>query len=86
MNRIWKACFAEMMEKSAFLGGALLYGGLTALDVRERARQMKQNVQLNPLQRDTQFKLQPASAFQFEGGKHMPLKETRLPQAHTLYT
>lgn len=86
MNKIWTACFAEMMEKSALLGTALLYGGMTAVDIRERAKQMKQKAQLNPLQRDASFKLQPASAFQFEGGKHMPLKETRLPQAHTLYS
>ena len=81
----WKqSFFAAMrdMDKTAILGalgGPLLMGGFSAMDVASQAKEMKQKVQLNPLKRDSRFKLAPPSAYQFEGGKHSPLKDTRMP-------
>lgn len=77
----WKAPFYSAMhemDKTAIVQ-SLIFGGLTAMDVGSQAKEMKKNVQLNPLKRDTQFKLAPPSSYQFEGGKHTPLKETRSP-------
>lgn len=77
----WKPHFFSAMhemDKTAIVG-SLVFGGLTAMDVGTQAKQMKQNVQLNPLQRDSQFKLAPPGAYQFEGGKHTSLKATQAP-------
>lgn len=77
----WKeSFFTEMkeMDKTAIVG-TLLMGGLSAMDVASQTKEMKQKVQLNPLQRDANMKLAPPQAFQFEGGKHSPLKDVRTP-------
>lgn len=78
----WKPYFFAEIRKTAGMGMGLLMGGLTAMDVKSQIAEEKSKMKLqplNPLSHDSSMKLRPSSSYQFDGGKHTSLKETKSP-------
>jgi len=75
---MWSSFFEEMEKRAIPLGTALV-GGFTALDIGNKVKEQQENLKLTPLRQNSQYKLQGANRYQFEGGKHTDLKETISP-------
>ncbi len=84
MIKNWKQSFFSAMEKNANPIMSLLMPGMYALDAATQIKENKDLARLDSPKNNAQYKLQPSYAYQFEGGKAMPMKPNVEPYS-TMY-
>ena len=79
-NNIWKAFVESAIEKTAIMGSAI-YGGLSLLTLKDKAKEMGARSRIDPIMKNknTSIKLKSPYAYQFEGGKKIGLNQNVTP-------